>query len=1018
MVIALLVMSLLALFTAATLSRITSESLVMANDYSHAQAFYAAHSSLEKMSRNFGVLFQTTTVPTQTDINRLQASNPNDSNDDALIDSGDDHAYPRYAFQQVVTPIGNQQPFTINDPTSPFDGLYSLRSGWKLDATATTPSGVQARLTRSFYNHLIPLFQFGVFYDGDMEFAPTPVMYVGGRVHTNGHLFVGGNSGTYFEGRVTASGEIVREVQRSGISADTAFNTNFTTNGGTTFKRLTQGSVAKGPDTTTSDPDMPNGTLNSGWASFQSTFNGWLKARERRLQLPLQVGTGADPIEIIKPARSDDTVLLADSRFFNKSCVRVSLADSQSRLPGGTGGVRLDGNADGGGAQTTTSRGYQPRAMLDGYQAVRFNGHRLYTGASYVTDPSGAVLPANRQTWIKVERVTFNPLDSASPLDVTDITEDILSLGMTDSSVFPTDSSATSSASVWIGDGSWSGASGTPNYRKAAWTSSATADPSRAIIKMQRFAVEGPPLKVDDIYSSSASVRSTTLAQLNGSLPGIPASDPRGTGATSLYRYVTTTNGPITLPYSCVTNLDAHVSTGEIDFPSSATTSSDLYVGASTATGVVPFPIRMYDVREGLYFNDLTATEWNPRYRFTSSSTPTTMDTVSNSNVPRCGAMSLIDIDMSNLARLLSGTWDGQFPVYSTLGADIKNNCDFMGRGVIVYVSDRRGDYDNDGIYDMENIYVAKDETDTTPPTENAMQTAEDVGGTGIGRVVPDGLLQMDYTWESARYYTSPLNVSAVVPSDVAALFDQKQYRRAVRIVNAQSLSNTYLTNTKGLTIVAEQGIYTLGNVNSSGITASPSGGRPTAPANYAGVQIPMAIIGDAITVLSREWTDGKSFRRPIHVGVDSDSSRSSRTMSSTGGMETTIRAAMMTGNSRASHYKTSSFPTIPVSTGTPTEPYNGGTQQNVDGGVHVYPRMLERWGNNSTNARLNICGSLICLWHSRNNNGSYKFPSRTYTAPDRNWAFDTSFQFATRLPPGTPMLQYVEMTGFREVLR
>ena len=58
MVIALLIMSLLAIFTAATLSRVTNEAIVMSNDYGQSQAFYAAQASLEKMSRNFGRLFQ------------------------------------------------------------------------------------------------------------------------------------------------------------------------------------------------------------------------------------------------------------------------------------------------------------------------------------------------------------------------------------------------------------------------------------------------------------------------------------------------------------------------------------------------------------------------------------------------------------------------------------------------------------------------------------------------------------------------------------------------------------------------------------------------------------------------------------------------------------------------------------------------------------------------------------------------------------------------------------------------
>jgi hypothetical protein len=34
-----------------------------------------------------------------------------------------------------------------------------------------------------------------------------------------------------------------------------------------------------------------------------------------------------------------------------------------------------------------------------------------------------------------------------------------------------------------------------------------------------------------------------------------------------------------------------------------------------------------------------------------------------------------------------------------------------------------------------------------------------------------------------------------------------------------------------------------------------------------------------------------------------------------------------------------------------------------------------------------------------------------------RNWAFDSTFLQGDRLPPGTPMFQYIEPTAFRQVL-
>src|SRR5262249_34288931 len=132
------------------------------------------------------------------------------------------------------------------------------------------------------------------------------------------------------------------------------------------------------------DPSMaPNNNASYGqWNSPTDSglFGGNLQAHVPALQLPLQIGAGQDPIELIKrgisandyqasvlsqPVDANITYL---SRYCNKPGIRVSLSDTQAELPGGTGGVRLDGASDGlgGDMDADGSRGYQPQAMNDG----------------------------------------------------------------------------------------------------------------------------------------------------------------------------------------------------------------------------------------------------------------------------------------------------------------------------------------------------------------------------------------------------------------------------------------------------------------------------------------------------------------------------------------------------------------------------------------------------------------------------------------------------------------------------
>ena len=53
MIIAIMIMALLAIFVAASVSRVTNEALIMGNDQANSEAYFAAQASLEHMSRNF-----------------------------------------------------------------------------------------------------------------------------------------------------------------------------------------------------------------------------------------------------------------------------------------------------------------------------------------------------------------------------------------------------------------------------------------------------------------------------------------------------------------------------------------------------------------------------------------------------------------------------------------------------------------------------------------------------------------------------------------------------------------------------------------------------------------------------------------------------------------------------------------------------------------------------------------------------------------------------------------------------
>ena len=149
------------------------------------------------------------------------------------------------------------------------------------------------------------------------------------------------------------------------------------------------------------------------------------------------------------------------------------------------------------------------------------------------------------------------------------------------------------------------------------------------------------------------------------------------------------------------------------------------------------------------------------------------------------------------------------------------------------------------------------------------------------------------------------------------------------------------------------------------------------------------AIIADAVTLLSNNWNDIRSFTSP-HAS-------SGRAANQTG-----YRMAIVGGK------------TIPFtrSLAWTSEPDFG-----TDGGAHNFLRYIESWNGQTLNYR----GSIVSFFNSRQAIGIYKYTSASlavYQAPTRGYNFDTDFLLPATLPPGTPMFRDVNTLTFRQLLR
>ena len=277
-----------------------------------------------------------------------------------------------------------------------------------------------------------------------------------------------------------------------------------------------------------------------------------------------------------------------------------------------------------------------------------------------------------------------------------DITKDILSLGVTERAPL-----ASNTVIYEYSDSS------NPND-----VTDKDNDDIRSIIKLQRFSIPGPAITnpIGTTYLTSKTIGGANhnmVVRYEGIQLPVHANGCASSGysnpncGTSVNSFSPPAPSPVATAASYENNSDLK----RVDFDTSTSPGG----GSPYDTAIVPFPIEVFDGREGLP-NDSVA--------YTSG-------TFGINKVPNAGMMSMIDIDVANLRRFLMGNFNGKFRSdtnyaisnggVSLVSSDIPEN-----RGWILYISDRRGDADFDGEYDMEDVFP-----------DNVLQFNEDVNGNG-----------------------------------------------------------------------------------------------------------------------------------------------------------------------------------------------------------------------------------------------------------------------------------------------
>jgi hypothetical protein len=184
----------------------------------------------------------------------------------------------------------------------------------------------------------------------------------------------------------------------------------------------------------------------------------------------------------------------------------------------------------------------------------------------------------------------------------------------------------------------------------------------------------------------------------------------------------------------------------------------------------------------------------------------------------------------------------------------------------------------------------------------------------------------------------------------------------AVRVANGAQLPSSY-----GLTVATPMPLYVLGNYNVQTNNLNNSIGQTNTTYTW-----PAALMGDALTILSTNWSDAYSL---ANEGATDPSGRTPG--------DTTVNAAALEGIVQ----------TVPTISGN----YSGGTEN--------FLRLLEDWGSTVSNqggqSILTYNGSIVVMFYSQYAT-NYWGNNNYYTVPKRNWSFDENFANGL-LPPLTP---------------
>jgi hypothetical protein len=875
--------------------------------------------------------------------------------------------------------IESVTPFAfVSDPTSLNNGLQVATAKVPIIAKATaTHSSIgtmTAYVEQDMQLNLIPLFQFGIFYNMDLEFFPGQDMTIYGPVHTNGRLAARGEQGgaaiVTFSERVTAA---------KGLYADGQLKASYVKRAGT---------ISSGAGGTGAVYYTP---VTGAAVNLMSSGGVW---RDHKY------GMATETI-------STQTQFKTFATSFYGGNVRTNAhgSDLQLKLPG-IGSYSETDDA----ATTTVDERNNGRQIIEPRNPKKWNGS---SWATYTDDASTAELKLSRKCGLYI---IVNPDDEARIGKLPD---------GTDRPMLPW------SYRCWLNT---IASDGTQTIREVVLPGQPSYGYSDAGTPGLTSALIADDVRYKNLlpnrYTPYTSVGSNQVLRIAASLKSWDATDTSvNAGSTTLYAV---NPGTTTTGYSRLTgNLDVFPDENDATpYPAEAYffdlrraagnagyTSNIAGGSARGTTNYIPRAIAKIDFDVARFKMMVSRTVSNALTSSGYNVGPPAAANWSSSIYNPAGAMTNLDlgVDANGVAPFAYSVFPGgatpaemirldPFQLYYT--PDVPGVIPADPRTLAVPAADLTAAwYDGIAIYvhsvDAEQRADGPD-ADTYP--DRIDSGVRLINGRGpVASLTTTGDTGFTFVTNDAAYIIGHFNADGSVNRTTAATGnggysgrypDSANEKLTAVMADAVTLLSQPIYSTAATPYYQINGwndALSAFRVTTTGWSTNWRSAAPSGSNNYEGLgnNVPTAIRPGALPTDSSPGATGGTWRTKLPT------------------VDTEFSVALLVGMVPSNHNATGLTDRPPISA----------ANAQYSGGAHNYPRLLEDWHNDmgsGTVSGLFIRGSMVALFESRVAMEPWNI--RCYQAPDRFWGLHQDFRTAGHDLPLEPIVLSATRMGFREL--